>query len=257
MSALDTPTLNSIHPVPLFHLLPCVSLVLYQVIGVLISGHRGCRVTDGPAGIMWSICIIGVLALFISLPVCLSRQHPCSRTYSHMCARTHSKDTWLFLSPFVCKRTGDIFSPGWAACALIDHMEMEIGRSSFWVMRIGAYLGFESLNQFGERRENECCLHQPRGAGVHRGPLFNIGLFCSPYLTGEGHSDDSGEAWVCAQSAKLSRKHIFMYFSPSKKRVKLQGSFWYSTTTRAMTFFLFEQLLSVFCSALILWKHKL
>lgn len=72
---------------------PVFSLVLYQVIGVLISGRRGCRVTDGPAGIMWSICIIGVLALFISLPVCLSRQHPCLRTYSRMCARTHSKDS--------------------------------------------------------------------------------------------------------------------------------------------------------------------
>ncbi len=53
---------------------PPSALFLHQVIGVLISGHLCCQVTDGPVGIKYSICIIGFLAHFIFLPayVCVS-----------------------------------------------------------------------------------------------------------------------------------------------------------------------------------------
>lgn len=103
---------------------PC-SLFLYQVIGVLISGHLCCRVTDRPVGIKWLICIIDIPALFIPLPMsvclCVSNEHAhthvhtCTHTciamlstrYVHMSACHTSNTPDVFFSP--C-----IFSPGWA-----------------------------------------------------------------------------------------------------------------------------------------------
>lgn len=203
---------------------PVFSLVLYQVIGVLIAGHRACRVTDGPAGIMWSICIIGVLALFISLPVCLSRQHPCLRTYSHTCARTHGKDSWLFLSPFVCKRIGDIFSPGWAACALIDHMEMEIGRSSFWVMRIGAYLSFESLNQFGEARKWELFASAARRWRPPGTPVQHWLVLFSLFNGGRTQWWQRRGLGVCSECQAFKETYIYV-FQPEQKASEASRKF--------------------------------
>lgn len=49
--------------------------LLTQVIGVLISDQLRCCVTDGCTGIRCSICIIGILAPFISLSCMCSHQH--------------------------------------------------------------------------------------------------------------------------------------------------------------------------------------
>lgn len=82
MSAFPLPPASLTHSTP--HL--CCPLLLYQVFGVLISGHLGCRVTDGPVGIKWSFCIIGILALFMSFL--------CVAVAAHTCR--HIKDVPLF-----------------------------------------------------------------------------------------------------------------------------------------------------------------
>lgn len=59
------------------------------------SGNRcidqlRCCVTDGYAGIRWSICIIGIWSLFISLPCMCSHQHVQLRwLYFHMWTHFH------------------------------------------------------------------------------------------------------------------------------------------------------------------------
>lgn len=81
---------------------PC-SLFLYQVISVLISGHLGCRVTEGPVGIKWSICIIGILALFISFPcVCVA---------THMCCCIPTCVSCMYMSAWTHQRYLTFFFP--------------------------------------------------------------------------------------------------------------------------------------------------
>lgn len=75
------------------------------------SGNRcidqlKCCVTDGCTGIRWSICIIGIWALFISLPCICNHQHVQLRwlyfhvnTFSYRSCRSRQ---WCIWTWFVC-----------------------------------------------------------------------------------------------------------------------------------------------------------
>lgn len=119
---------------------PC-SLFLYQVIGVLISGHLCCRVTDRPVGIKWLICIIDIPALFIPLPMsvclCVSNEHAHTHVHTHVllcyqhvmftCQRATRQTHLMFSFPHVFLAQAEPHR--WADHALIDHMKIEIGQS--------------------------------------------------------------------------------------------------------------------------------
>lgn len=150
--------------------------------------------------------------------------HPHVLLHSYMCVlHVHvSMDTSKILDfffPFLPQKVGIFLAEAgpqwWADGTLIDHMVMEIGRSSFSIMRIGRLpQRWKPGPIWRGKKMRAVCIS--REALCPLGTSLQCWFISSPYLPWKGHTDDSSEC-------RASKIYIYIYLAWTKRCATSKG----------------------------------
>lgn len=172
--------------------------------------------------------------------------YTCADPFLHVCVvfvcqHAYIKDTRLCffysVSPLK-KKKGDIFSRGWATLIGWWHCDWSHGNWNWTIsilhnenrtltsaLNVRTNLERQKIRVVCVSREAAC----PPGTSLQRW------LIPSLYLPWEGHTDDSAEGWVCAQSAWPVKNSTYIFISAWTKARVASKRFSGLSVARAMT----------------------